>query len=138
MNTCSLTDIGNNISNFGNQANYWGNWMQLTDVNNNAMGAYLGASDRMNRGIAYNQDMNRLELNLGNGFFAQKKCPDGKPNCKENEKTITTPGREVQERLNRALGAEAGRIDIATSIDTILSTLISTLMRRAISSLSGQ
>ena len=136
--SCTLTSIKKNFSNFG-KTDYWGDWFQLTQQdNNNYIGSYLNARDQMKNAVNYNQSKNQLEITLGKGFLDFKECPDNKKTCAESEMKHSTPGSQVQAQLNTVLGAEANRIQVATSIDTLLSTLINTLLKRATTGLLDQ
>ena len=135
---CSLTSIKNNINNFGKSTDYWGDWVQLTQSNNNFIGSYFSARDQMANDIKYNQDQNRLEITIGKGFLDYKKCPNNAKTCAESAMIHSTPGSEVQSQLDRVLGTEASRINVASSIDTLLSALMNNLMKRAVTSLHDQ
>ena len=139
QNSCSLTSIKNNFENFGKSTDYWGEWFQLTQQdNNNYMGSYFKASEQMKKSIQYNQNANQLEITLGRGFMDMKKCPNGASTCKDSEMIHTTPGSEVQQQLDRTLTFEGQRINVASSIDTLLSALMNNLMKRAVTSLQDQ
>ena len=141
---CSLASIEKNFQNFGKgtsggTGNYWSDWFELTQKDqNNYMGSYFLARDQMGDNIAYNQNMNRLEITIGKGFLDMKKCPNNEKTCAESAMEHTTPGSEVQSQLDRVLNIEGQRINVQTSIDTLLSALMNNLMKRAVTSLQDQ
>jgi hypothetical protein len=141
---CTLTSIKQNFSNFGNGGDYMQDWFHLTqEDNNNAIGSYFIARQKLSEGIVYSVEQNKLEINLGKGFLSFKRCKTydntkkdlntGKPPCVEWE-TIT-PGSEVQESLNRAMGSKNTRIEIATNFNQIVSALVSQVVMSAMNGL---
>ena len=122
------------------------NWFQLTqEENNNAIGSYFIARQRMAEGIKYQVEQNKLEVNLGRGFLNLKKCVKysstkkdlntGKPECEKWE--TTTPGAEVQASLDRLMGSKTHRIEIATNFNQIISALVNQVMIQAVNGLRG-
>ncbi|MEI6480384.1 MAG: hypothetical protein WCO12_02570 [bacterium] len=140
---CTLESIKNNLQNFGKgtnggTGNYWNDWFQLTQQdNNNYMGSYFLARDQLSKNIAYNQDMNRLQITIDRGFLAMKKCPDGGSTCAEKDKITTTPGAQVEASLNRVLNLQGERINIANSFDDIISALVGQMLKMAVGGLQG-
>ena len=133
---CTLKSIKNNFENFGKSANYWGDWIQMTQQdNNNAIGSFFQANDQMQKNIIHNQNMNQLELTVNQGFLSIKKCPNGASKCDEKDKITTTPGAEVQSSLDRILTIQGNRINIANSFDDIVSALVSQLLKMAVTGL---
>jgi len=143
---CSLTSIQQNFANFGKGGNYMRDWFQLTQQsNNNAMGSYFNARQKLAEGITYDVAQNKMEIDLGKGFFNLKKCVKysatkkdlntGKAQCEKWE--TTTPGAEVQASLDRAIGSKTHRIEIATNFNQIISALVNQIVIQAMSGLSG-
>lgn len=145
---CSLTSIKQNFANFGKGSNgFSGDFFQLTQQDqNNAMGSYFIARDKMAEGIKYTVAENKLEVDLGKGFLNFKKCvkystttkdPNtGKAQCSEWQ--TTTPGSEVQASLDRAMGSKTHRLEIATNFNQIVSALVGQIVQMAVKGLSGQ
>jgi hypothetical protein len=141
---CTLTSIKQNLSRFGENGNYLGDWFQLTqEDNNNAIGSYFIARQKMDDGIKYDIETNKMEINLGKGFFSFKKCVSysstakdpntGKAQCTRWD--YTTPGAEVQASLDRAMGSKTHRIEIATNFNQIISALVNQIVVQAVSGL---
>ncbi len=145
-NQCSLTSIQQNFERFGTGGNYMGDWFQLTQQdNNNAIGSYFIARQKLAEGITYSMEQNKLEIDLGKGFLNFKKCKTysqtlkdpntGKMQCTQWE--TVTPGSEVQASLDRALGAKTHRIEIATNFNQIITALINQIIIQIMNGLRG-
>lgn len=138
---CTLASVQKNFENFGKgtnggNGNYWNDWFELTQKDqNNYMGSYFLARDQLARNVAYNQDMNRLEITISQGFLSLKKCPNGASKCDDKDKITTTPGKEVQNSLDRVLNIQGNRINIANSFDDIISALVSQMLKMAVGGL---
>ena len=88
---------------------------------------------------------NKMEIDLGKGFFNLKKCKKysstavdpntGKAQCSEWEST--TPGAEVQASLDRAMGSKTHRLEIATNFNQIVSALVNQIVIQAMKGLTG-
>ena len=141
---CTLTSIKQNFSNFGNGGDYMGQWFHLTqEDNNNAIGSYFIARQKLSEGITYSVQQNKLEIDLGKGFLSYKKCKTydntkkdlntGKAPCVEWE--TVTPGSEVQASLNRVMGSKTNRIEIATNFNQVISALVNQVVISAMNGL---
>ncbi|MEI7513671.1 MAG: hypothetical protein WCJ74_03575 [bacterium] len=143
---CTLTSIKQNFARFGQNGNYMGNWFQLTQQDqNNAMGSYFIAREKMAKALEYDVNKNKMEVDLGKGFLDLKKCKTysttikdpntGKAKCDVWEHT--TPGAEVQASLDRAMGSKTHRLEIATNFNQIVSALVNQIVIQIMSGLSG-
>lgn len=136
---CSLSTIKDSFSGFGSSGDSLEEFFQLTQVpSNNYIGSYLMARNEASNRINYNQDINRLEVTLGNGFLDMKKCVAYKTGTKVCDQwQNTTPGSEVQASLDRALNIQGQSINVANSFDDIVSALVSQLFKLTIGGLQG-
>ncbi|MEK7642375.1 MAG: DUF4141 domain-containing protein [Patescibacteria group bacterium] len=160
---CTLTDIGANFDDFINDFDR-GGWEAFYHISqfpqNNPLGSYIMAEGELIDRIAQKQEVQNKELNWGKGFLSFKACaryaglpesartidtpvknPDGsfgnkkvvQPDTCLEQKT-TTPGTAIEERLNKALGAGEGRLQVADEINEIVGALISQLTNKVLSS----
>lgn len=140
---CTLSQVVENIGAFENNflAGGWAGWLAMTtQPQNNIYGAYLESADELIRRQQQAQSYATLETSWGSGFISKKgECLEwaelppgdvGPPVCLRYE-TIT-PGSVIQGRLNTALGADFGRLEVADDIDEVIGALFSQLFKKLI------
>ncbi len=151
---CKLSDVIENVENFAKFTagdftgqGGWQSWFNITqNRQNNPYGVYFGAQIELDRRIANAIGRESDTLNQGKGFLSMRRCKvwdtangqEPGPNnptsgtlqhdCKEYG-PIETPGSIVEDQLNRALGSELNRIEVADEINEILSALVNQLVK---------
>ena len=140
--SCSLSKITNNINGFmrGNWgAGGWGGLLQFTTVpTNNPYGAYAYAQAGLNSSISSAQNNANRNISPG-GFISVQKCDNvpivtagtGPMQTRQNCK-VTTPGQVIQDSLNKSIGSSVDQLNIAQSIDSIISALTNQLIIKSL------
>ncbi len=128
---CTLTSVVNNVSNFM-EGDFlqggWNEWFKMTQVpGNNQYGALMEAQAGMSATIRNAKGEEIKLLDFGKGLMSLKDA-NGK---------IITPGTSIESTLNEALNTPGKRLTVADEIDELLGTLISQLVKTALSSASG-
>lgn len=138
-----------------------------TDLQNMPYGALLLASAELDARIDSRLSEERSLLNFGSGIFSKGKCVGGgashtggttsgntanhagggTTNYPTNTKfgcissggrwTIVTPGQQIEEQLNNAIGAGQRRLEVADEFDEIINALLAQLSRQALTSIDG-
>ena len=160
--SCTLTQITNNINGFMNgnfSAGGWGSLLQFTAVpTNNPYGAFAYASVGLSGSIAQAVGAKQNDLTLGGGFLSFQQ----KSNCRQTanppsssiNKSVTaldpglndsanqmytvcdlktaTPGRVIADALGATEKSTLDQLTLAKSFDEIISALISQLMTRTL------
>lgn len=131
--SCTLTDVIGNVESFMNGNFSEGGWPGLisftTVPTNNPFGAYVGAQVLLNSRIQGEKVLAERKISTG-GFLAQEQCTGpvdpatGKkgPPCK-----IITHGATIEAALDSVIDADLRGLEIASSIDQILSALLNSL-----------
>lgn len=154
---CSLGEVTDNVEGFLSgdfSQGGWPAWFRLyTDIQNTPYGAYSLASAQLNAEIAARQNEEVKLLEFGSGFFSKKRCKPGSerraktyvegyeeeavstPACTEYE--IVTPGQQINEQLNNALGTGQRKLELADEFDEVINALLAQLAQQALSSLDG-
>lgn len=125
--SCTLSDVVDNVEGFINGDFSQGGWPGLisftTVPSNNPFGAYVGAQVQLGDKILLDTANAERQISPG-GFFSQEKCdPPGSQNC-----VIVTPGSTIEASLSTALNANIEELQLADSIDEILSALLNSLI----------
>ncbi len=134
--SCSLSKVSNNINGFlkGNWgAGGWAGLLQLTTMpTNNPYGAYAYAQIGLQNSIATAQNNANRNISPG-GFISVQKCDaskgqsPGKGNC-----PVTTPGQVIQDSLNKSIGSSIDQLNIAQSINAIITALTNQLILKSL------
>lgn len=162
---CSLGEVIDNADRFFSgdfSQGGWPAWFKVhTDLQNMPYGALLLASAELDARIDSRVGEERTLLNFGNGIFSKGKCVSGGSthaggntpnhaggtNYPSNSKfgcissggkwTIVTPGQQIEEQLNNAIGAGQRRLEVADEFDEIINALLAQLSRQALTSIDG-
>ncbi len=134
--SCSLTKVTSNINSFlkGNwSSGGWGGLLQLTTMpTNNPYGAYAYAQIGLNNSISNAQNNSNRNITSG-GFISVQKCDTSKGQSVGNGNcTVSTPGQVAQEAMNKSLGSSVDQLNIAQSIDSIVSALTNQLILKTL------
>ena len=145
INYPSLTakDFGLNLASGG-----WDAFESGLKPNNNAIGANFQAQEHLDvvlDGTQYSPGQAlKDELNWGKGFLSQTKCldpgfdPTGTSTCVHTQ--IVTPGSQIADSLNTALGAQTQQLvsgqQLDASITAIFNAMINKLLQNGLSSLT--
>lgn len=150
---CSLGEVTDNIEGFLSgdfSQGGWPAWFKLhTDIQNTPYGAYALASAQLNAEIASRQNEEVQLLQFGNGFFSKRKCvryaqtsatvgdqtTTSERKCARYE--IVTPGQQINEQLNNALGTGQRKLELADEFDEVINALLAQLAQQALTSLDG-
>lgn len=145
---CTVSRVIENIEAFEQDflAGGWAGWIAMTtQPQNNIYGAYLESADELARRQEEARNSGTMEVSWGQGFLSKKgdclefqKLPEGvqgPPQCLRYD--IVTPGSTIQNRLNDALGADFGRLQVADEINEILGSLINQFISSALRNLRG-
>ncbi len=149
---CSLGDVSDNIEGFLSgdfSQGGWPAWFRVhTRLQNNPFGAQYLAKAELSARIASRQRTQEQEWNWSGGFFSKKKCVEYKDVplahagagatsqvCARSE--IVTPGTQINEQLNNALGSGLRRLELADEFDELVNALLSQLAQQALTSIDG-
>jgi hypothetical protein len=159
---CTLSQINQNIKNFGNTEKAWNNWLQVsTEPANNQYGAYVETSGILSN--ALNAQANKLNnmVNRNGGFLDYQVCDSGytvqitshasdgtpytnykpatasTPGAVCGHWTTTTPGKTVSDALGAKFGSEYTQIGISDDIDQILGALVNEMVNKTITGVGG-
>jgi hypothetical protein len=129
--TCTLTSVSNNVSNFM-EGDFlqggWNEWFRMTQTpKNNQYGAMMEATAAMSATIRNSRGEEIKLLDFGKGLMSLKDA-NGK---------VITPGTSIESTLSKALDIPAERLTVADEINELLGVLISQLVKTAMSSASG-
>lgn len=133
---CTLDDIKGNLEgflngNFGN--NGWQNWFQISQVDsNNPYSTYLSLQARLDGAISKKQNLARLELDWGKGFFSMRKCDDSVSASDQQNCPITSPGTVIQGQLEKTLGLPKDRLVLAEKFDQVIAAVVNELITVAL------
>jgi hypothetical protein len=129
--TCTLSDVVDNVEGVvqGNFAD--GGWPGLisftSEPSNNPFGAYMTAQARLNNAVIAEVSTEEKKISPG-GYLAQEECdPPGSDNC-----NIVTPGSTIEASLESTLQANLDSLQLADSVDAILSALQHQLMTKVL------
>lgn len=161
---CTLTDAVGNMEDFLDDFDR-GGWDKFFEISqkpqNTPIGAYIMAENEMLRQIASKVGVKKQDFDWGKGFMSFKSCakyagvpesartvtvpvknPDGTfgnkteilPDTCAQEKT-ETPGTVIESRLNQALGAGQGRLEVADEVNELIGALLTQLANKALGGL---
>ncbi len=154
---CTLTQIDQNIQNFGNTTQAWQSWLKISTIPmNNQFGAYVQLSSQLGSQLNTRVQNINNELQRNLGFLDFKTCPggyvvdavDGEPG-----ETIpsqqgssgaycphlvsTTPGSVVQGAINTRFGAEYNELAVGDDINQILGALVNEMVSKTLTGAGG-
>lgn len=149
---CSLGDVTDNVEGFLSgdfSQGGWPAWFRVhTRLQNNPFGAQYLAKAELSARIASRQRTQEQEWNWSGGFFSKKKCVEYKDVplahagagatsqvCARSE--IVTPGTQINEQLNNALGSGLRRLELADEFDELINALLAQLAQQALTSIDG-
>jgi hypothetical protein len=135
---CTLTDVGNNLENFGNDFSQggWGQWFAMTqNSQNHRDGAFLKAQGALEISVAGAQFAPLKDSDWGNGFLSFRKCEDPNEQTGECDRygPARTPGTVVENQLSDALGSDLRQWELADEFDEIIGALLNQLMKQVMS-----
>lgn len=153
---CSLGRVVDNADRFFSgdfSQGGWPAWFRVhTDFRNNPYGSLYLVSSELN--IRLNSRINEelTILNFGDGFLSKRRClnpqdnittvdtanPNAKPKtvC-TGAYEIVTPGRQISEGLNKALGLPLDRLNLVDEFDELINALLAQLAQQAFTSIDG-
>ena len=141
---CALSSVVGNIdaftSNFANGS--WAAWGVMTqDDLSNPYGAYLSLTDELQRQEDNQVGAKSQQLSWGKGFLTYQTCTDTgvktqSGNAVKNCHT-DTPGSVIEAQLEKSLGSGAASLNAADEIDEIVGALMTQLVSKSLSSISG-
>src|SRR3989338_3216266 len=149
---CTLTGVVGNIDAFYNDFSQggWDGWFVMTQNNvNNPYGAFIDAQIELDSRIATELGIKKEKLDWDRGFLSFETCKIGKKlteaqaealrqqgmnfnagDCREADKQISTPGSVIQEQLNEVLPSGLKKLQVAQSIDQLISAFANGLLTR--------
>jgi hypothetical protein len=134
--SCTLTQVVDNVQNFLDgdfSAGGWGGFLSLTtEPTNNPFGAYMYGQLLVNDRVAADTRDAERKLTPG-GFLSQEKC-DVDTNGTNIQETckIVTPGSVIEDELHDITGQDLQSLQLADSIDDILSALTNALVTKVL------
>ena len=138
---CTVSTIMGNIQGFFNDFNNggWQRWIELTQVQNNPYGQYLGLLEEKEKREALGVQKSFNEAMSANGFLGIKECgptvqnePGDNPIgevCK-----IVSPGKWLEERLIESTNSDIKQLNLADSFNEIILAAFQTMMQTLFSS----
>jgi hypothetical protein len=143
---------GYSVDGFTNGDFSQGGWpafiAMTTEPQNNIYGAYMVAQSDLAAQIAKRQNDIHVDLALGSGFLSSKKCKDvpideynssggeitsnSKGETVYRNCTVSTPGSVISDRLSKSLDIPMERLNMADSINKIVSALFSQLVTQVL------
>ncbi len=86
----------------------------------------LIANDEMYARISAQNNTLKFDLGLNNGFLNYQKCDI--PNDPRSCHTVT-PGKVIQTELEKTMGLEKDRLNLATKFDQVVTALVNNLIK---------
>src|SRR3990167_1317680 len=149
---CTLTGVVGNIDAFYSDFSQggWDGWFVMTQNNaNNPYGAFINAQVELDSRLADAIGLENKKLDWDRGFRSFTTCKPGKElteaqaealrqqgmnfnagDCREDDKQISTPGSVIQEQLNEVLPSGLKKLQVAQSIDQLISAFATGLLTR--------
>lgn len=138
--SCSLSSVIGNLQNFFNgdfNQGGWDGWFQMTQVStNNPYGALLDTKGQLSIRLTGERGTEVMRANWAGGFLGYADCKrwntsnsGARTTCAERGPT-KTPGRVIDEQLQKTMGSEISQLELADEFDEILSALIGQLVGR--------
>ncbi len=160
---CTLSTIINNVSNIPNNITINGASMKgfingdfsqgglsafitmSTEQQDNALGAYLAASDDLQQRIEARKNTIKIDVSAGGGFMSFEQCdpvPDGEwyysKELGDETKSVgspvnkdchtETPGSVISGTLQKELNVPADELELADSINSVINALMNQLI----------
>lgn len=139
---CTVTAVARNLESFFNDFNNggWQRWIELTQVQNNPYGQYLGLLEEKEKREAIEAQARLNEVVSNSGFFGIDECieqpdevrinQDGQeehlpvePRCKK-----VTPGKYLESRLAKATNSDIEQLNLADSFNEIMIAAFQSLI----------
>ncbi|OHA26304.1 MAG: hypothetical protein A3D56_01845 [Candidatus Taylorbacteria bacterium RIFCSPHIGHO2_02_FULL_45_35] len=149
---CTLTGVVGNIDAFYSDFSQggWDGWFVMTQNNaNNPYGAFINAQVELDSRLADAIGLENKKLDWDRGFRSFTTCKPGKElteaqaealrqqgmnfnagDCREDDKQISTPGSVIQEQLNEVLPSGLKKLQVADSIDQLITAFANGLLTR--------
>ncbi|HVS79678.1 MAG TPA: hypothetical protein VHF05_01740 [Candidatus Paceibacterota bacterium] len=128
--TCTLTNVIQNIDAFTQNFNN-GGWLawntMVTEPQNNPYGAYLMLTNEYTRRRDQIENSQKLQLDWGKGFLS----------FTDANGVIQTPGSVIETQLNQHLSSGLQSLVGADEINEIIGALMTQLVTKTLSSVSG-
>ncbi|QQG42711.1 MAG: hypothetical protein HYW15_00590 [Candidatus Giovannonibacteria bacterium] len=136
---CTVSAVAGNLQNFFNDFNSggWATWIQLTEVQNNPYGAYLGLLEENEKRQTIAVEAKLNEALAARGFLNLEECEDvlieadggyDEPETKKRCQTVS-PGAWLENRLAKATTADIEQLNLADSFNEILMASLQTLLQ---------
>ena len=140
--SCSLGILRNNYDQFMGDFSQggWDGWFELTQNDqNNPIGAYRQAQNRLTTNIGNQQIKFQDQLKWSGGFLSWETCPegldrdpsDGQGDCWV-EKQTNTPGKLIADTLHTNVSIGTKRLEASDEIDEVISALFNQLTERLV------
>jgi len=144
---CTVSAIAGNLQNFFNDFNNggWQRWIELTQVNNNPYGQYLGLLEEKEKREAIAAQAKLNEAVSGSGFLGIEDCEkvdlrttdvdDINIVGEETPESVTvercktvSPGKYLENRLAKATNSDIEQLNIADSFNEIMIAAFQSLI----------
>lgn len=137
--TCTLSEVGNNVEDFVNDAQNGGlgRFIQVTgNPHNNPYDVAFGVKAALETKVTTAVGQKKDDVALGNGFMSFRECKAGekRPNCTG---AVQTPGSVIEAQLNHSLGLPSDRLSVADEFNEIVSALMGQLVKQALGGSGG-
>src|SRR3989344_4801812 len=113
---CTVSAIAGNLQNFFNDFNNggWQRWIELTQVNNNPYGQYLGLLEEKERREAIEVRAKLNEAMAGSGFLGIEECDIEDPDEPVLSKScnIVSPGIYLENRLAEVTTSDIRQLEL--------------------------
>ncbi len=146
---CTVSTVMGNIQSFFNDFNNggWQRWIELTQVQNNPYGQYLGILEEKEKREALGVQKSFNEAMSANGFLGIPECQEQLPEEHINPNTgatelvpveprckIVSPGKWLEERLVASTNSDIQQLNLADSFNEIILAAFQTMMQTLFSS----
>jgi len=140
---CTLTDIENNLEDFGDNFDIggWKGWLEITQPQNNFYGAFMLAQEEKGKLEALARDAASKEAIAGGGFLSIKNCIQGKTIDDASETIETCSGKDNCKTLKENTPAHLVfkcTKQQATTPGAVISDVTSRAMDRGLDTISRQ
>ncbi|MES2953271.1 MAG: hypothetical protein V4674_01800 [Patescibacteria group bacterium] len=128
---CTLSAAAQNFNNFLTDFNNggWSTWIELSRRENNPYAQLVDAAAELDREKAVEANIKQQELQWGRGFISMRNP--------YNVNEITTPGSIIESQLNDALDSSSRRLEVADSINEVVTALADQLISKVLTGAQG-
>lgn len=114
-----------------------GGWGAFLNMNNNPIGAFFDAVDKIGNNVGTEQQNTQNELLQGNGFLSGRQCVEFKKDQNGNvipdqcaRYEVTTPGKIIAEQTAATTTSSIRQAELADSINEVLGSFFDSLVNR--------